>query len=297
MPRADGTPTPPLLVDDHEAVRAGLGALLREELASPDLIALGGVGAALEAAEQHRPELAIIDYRLPDGDGLSRCLRLKCAPPAPAVLIYSAFADGQLAVLALIAGADGVVGKGAESGELCEAVRAVAGGEARLPPLRHDVAETAGASTPRTCRSSGCSATAPRPARSPRRWASTRRGSPARRWAMLAQLRGRPTRRSAPRTGGVPARVGPWSGPLGRFPGRRTEASRLAGSRRFEADGAYRGSAARSRRRRSTGRTPTIRVGVTSRAPWSASKSSSPLGRPSSSTSLEPATSASRAAM
>src|ERR687886_832916 len=107
MPRADGTPSPVLLVDDHEAVRAGLGALLREELASPDLIAVGGVGAALEAAERDGPELAIIDYRLPDGDGLSLCLRLKCAPRAPAVLIYSAFADGQLAVLGGVAGGGG----------------------------------------------------------------------------------------------------------------------------------------------------------------------------------------------
>ena len=213
MPRADGTPSPVLLVDDHEAVRAGLGALLREELASPDLIAVGGVGAALEAAERDGPELAIIDYRLPDGDGLSLCLRLKCAPRAPAVLIYSAFADGQLAVLGLIAGADGIVGKGADSGQLCEAVRAVARGEARLPPIRHDVAETAAARldaedlpilgmlrhrTPpdEIAETLGIDEA----------WLATRR------WAMLERLSGRPTRRTPPRTGGVPAPVGPWSG-------------------------------------------------------------------------------------
>jgi DNA-binding NarL/FixJ family response regulator len=214
MPRADGTPSPVLLVDDHEAVRAGLGALLREELASPDLIAVGGVGGALEAAEEHRPELAIIDYRLPDGDGLSLCLRLKCAPPAPAVLIYSAFADGQLAVLALIAGADGIVGKGADSGQLCEAVRAVAGGDARLPPIRHDVAETVAARLdPEDLPILGMLRHRTPPGEIAETLDIDEAWLAARRWAMLARLRGRPTRRSTPRTGGVPARVGARSAP------------------------------------------------------------------------------------
>jgi DNA-binding NarL/FixJ family response regulator len=212
MPRADGTPSPVLLVDDHEAVRAGLGALLREELASPDLIAVGGVGAALEAAEQDRPELAIVDYRLPDGDGLSLCLRLKSAPPAPAVLIYSAFADGQLAVLGLIAGADGIVGKGADSGQLCEAARAVARGEPRLPPIRHDVAETAAARLDaEDLPILGMLRHRTPPAEIAETLGIDEAWLAARRWAMLERLSGRPTRRTPSRTGGVPAHAGPWS--------------------------------------------------------------------------------------
>jgi DNA-binding response OmpR family regulator len=58
------------------------------------------------------PDVLVVDYRLPDEDGLSLCLRVGAGVAAPALLVHSAFADGWLTVPALIAGAHGVVHKG-----------------------------------------------------------------------------------------------------------------------------------------------------------------------------------------
>jgi DNA-binding NarL/FixJ family response regulator len=189
-----------LVVDDHAAVREGVRAMLSCE---PDLdpvavAATAGDGAELAAAG--RPDVMLVDYHLPDEDGLSLCLYVKSRPPAPAVLVYSAFADEHLIPLAVVAGADAVVAKATRPDELCETVRALARGESRMPPLTQPAMESAGArldagdlpifgmlahGTP------------------PEEIAATLRIDPAwlvaRRWAMLEQLREATVRRRAPR--------------------------------------------------------------------------------------------------
>jgi DNA-binding NarL/FixJ family response regulator len=114
-----------LLVDDHPAVRAGLTSVLRGE---PGIVVVGAVARAAEAVAKLTitwPDVVIVDYRLPDSDGLALCQQLKAMPDPPAILVFSAFADGSLAVAAQIAGAEGLVNKAASPYELIDAVRAI----------------------------------------------------------------------------------------------------------------------------------------------------------------------------
>jgi DNA-binding NarL/FixJ family response regulator len=126
-----------LVVDDHPAVRTGLLAMLADEPG------IEPAGAAASAGEAHEAWLG--DYHLPDEDGLSLCLWLKSAERAPAVVIYSAFADEALALPAVVAGADGLVGKSSDPAEVSDVVRAVAGGARRLPPVSPQVDSDLGA--------------------------------------------------------------------------------------------------------------------------------------------------------
>jgi DNA-binding NarL/FixJ family response regulator len=79
------------------------------------------------------PDVVVLDYRLPHVNGLVLCRRIKQEVLAPAVLLYSAYADPALVVPALVAGADAVVHRGAPARELLQAIRAVSAGEARFP--------------------------------------------------------------------------------------------------------------------------------------------------------------------
>jgi DNA-binding NarL/FixJ family response regulator len=121
-----------LVVDDHPAVRVGLVALLRREPGIVPVAAAQGIEDALAFAGRSRPDIALVDYDLADGDGLTLCHRLKSRPAPPGVLIYSAFARDGLSLAARAAGADGLLSKGAPPQELFDAIRALASG--RLPP-------------------------------------------------------------------------------------------------------------------------------------------------------------------
>ena len=110
------------------------------------LVALVTAGTAREAykrIEREQPDVAIVDYDLPDEDGLSLCCRLKRLPAPPRVLILSAFADDALAVMAVIAGADGVMSK-ASSANLHKTVAALAAGERLVPEISPLVLEAIG---------------------------------------------------------------------------------------------------------------------------------------------------------
>jgi DNA-binding NarL/FixJ family response regulator len=135
-----------LVVDDHPAVRAGLTVMLAEE---PGIEPVGDAESASDAHEawlssDERPDVVLVDYHLPDEDGLSLCLWLKTAEEPPAVVIYSASADEELALPAVVAGADGLVGKSSDPAELSDVVRAVAAGERRLPAVSPQAAATLG---------------------------------------------------------------------------------------------------------------------------------------------------------
>src|ERR671930_2619838 len=80
-----------LVVDDHEAVRTGVRAALAEE---PDLVPVGGVPnaeQALDATRLFEPDVVVVDYQLPDEDGLTLARRLKGLASEPRVLIFSAY--------------------------------------------------------------------------------------------------------------------------------------------------------------------------------------------------------------
>lgn len=104
----------------------------------PDLEPIAVASSAREAlamAERTNPAVMVLDYHLPDEDGLSLCLRVKSMPVSPAALIYSAFADDQLVALAIVGGADGLMSKAGDPDELCDVVRALAAGATRLPAI------------------------------------------------------------------------------------------------------------------------------------------------------------------
>ncbi len=132
-----------VLVDDHPAIRSGLETVLS---AQPDLVPVGtaedatGVWPLLQTT---KPDLVLLDYHLPGRDGLQICRRIKSDALAPRVLLYSAYASSELAIPAVLAGADGVIGKNSPPRELLHAIRAVAAGEHALPPIPQELYEQA----------------------------------------------------------------------------------------------------------------------------------------------------------
>jgi DNA-binding NarL/FixJ family response regulator len=131
------------IVDDHHAVRLGLAVAIQSE---PGLVPAGVAATAAELAPllyRTRPDVVLLDYKLPDTDGLTLCRHIKSQVPAPGVILYSAFADGSMTVPAIIAGADGILNKGVPARELFEAIREVAGGGDALPAISTEMLEVA----------------------------------------------------------------------------------------------------------------------------------------------------------
>jgi DNA-binding NarL/FixJ family response regulator len=91
-----------------------------------------------------RPDVVVLDFELPRVNGLELCRRIKADVPAPAVVLYSAYADQALTIPALVAGVDAMVHKGAPAVELFAAIEAVAAGETLLPAPVPELAEAAG---------------------------------------------------------------------------------------------------------------------------------------------------------
>jgi DNA-binding NarL/FixJ family response regulator len=135
-----------LVVDDHPALRAGLHAVLDAE---PGLVFAGGSAGDEEslwpAINRHRPDVILLDYHLPKGDGLQLCYRIKQQVPAPRVIIFSAYASPNLALPAHLAGADGLLAKDVAARDLFHSLRAVHGGERPVPPVSATVLEDANA--------------------------------------------------------------------------------------------------------------------------------------------------------
>jgi DNA-binding NarL/FixJ family response regulator len=132
-----------LIVDDHPAMRAGLTAVLRGE---PGFVALDAATSAADlwpTLNRTRPDVVVLDYHLPGDDGLVLCRRIKRQIPAPAVLLYSAYADASLTIPARLAGADGLINKSAPANELYDAIRRVARGERVQPPLSRELLDRA----------------------------------------------------------------------------------------------------------------------------------------------------------
>jgi DNA-binding NarL/FixJ family response regulator len=123
------------VIDPQPAVRAGLSMLLRTE---PGLVPVGvaaGVHDGVELADRLHPDVVLLEPHLVDGDGLGLCRRLRATADPPSVVLYARDTDPMLALLARVAGADGLVDKAAEPAELFEAIRVVARGGVALPPV------------------------------------------------------------------------------------------------------------------------------------------------------------------
>jgi len=123
-----------LLVDDHKVVRLGLRTLLDSE---PDIEVVAEAATAAEAiqlAERLRPDLILMDIRLPDQTGIVACRRIRQNWPEVKVLMLTSYAEEELVIEAIEAGAAGYVLKQLDTGELLRAVRAVGQGKAVLDP-------------------------------------------------------------------------------------------------------------------------------------------------------------------
>jgi two-component system response regulator DevR len=122
------------LLDDHEVVRRGLRGLLEAE---DDLEVTGEASTAEEALMRipaTRPDVAVLDVRLPDGSGVEVCRDIRDRHPEIQCLMLTSFADDEALFSAIMAGASGYVLKQIRGNDLVDAVRRVAAGESLLDP-------------------------------------------------------------------------------------------------------------------------------------------------------------------
>lgn len=123
-----------LLADDHRLMRAGLRALLKS-LDLVEVVAEAGNGhEAIQLAEQHQPDIVIMDIGMPELNGLEATARMVKLAPAPRIIVLSMHANEEYVRRALQAGVAGYLLKGAEPAELELAIKAVMRGETYLTP-------------------------------------------------------------------------------------------------------------------------------------------------------------------
>ncbi|MGH3483700.1 MAG: response regulator [Nocardioidaceae bacterium] len=122
------------LLDDHEVVRQGIRALLE---AQPGFEVVGESGSAEEARRRIpalRPDVAVLDARLPDGSGIDVCRGVRSVDPSIKALILTSYSDDEALFTSIMAGAAGYVLKEVGGGALVDAVRRVAAGQSLLDP-------------------------------------------------------------------------------------------------------------------------------------------------------------------
>ena len=122
------------LLDDHEVVRRGVHDLLNDE---PDITVVGEAATAEQALVRVpalRPQVAVLDVRLPDGDGVTVCRELRSSMPDLACLMLTSFDDEEALLDSIMAGASGYVLKQIQGSDLVTAVRTVARGQSLLDP-------------------------------------------------------------------------------------------------------------------------------------------------------------------
>lgn len=131
---AADAPTRVFLVDDHEVVRRGLRDLIDDE---PDMEVVGEAATADQAVARGpalRPDVAVLDVRLPDGNGITVCRELRSRMPGLACLMLTSFDDEDALIDAIMAGAAGYVLKQIRGSDLVAAIRTVATGQSMLDP-------------------------------------------------------------------------------------------------------------------------------------------------------------------
>ncbi len=123
------------LVDDHEVVRRGVREMLEAE---DDFEVVGEAGSVREALDRVpivSPDVAVLDVRLPDGNGVELCRELRSRYPELACLMLTSFDDDEALFEAIVAGAAGYVLKQVKGSDIVDAVRQVGAGRSLLDPM------------------------------------------------------------------------------------------------------------------------------------------------------------------
>ncbi|HEU5158395.1 MAG TPA: response regulator transcription factor [Streptosporangiaceae bacterium] len=122
------------LLDDHEVVRRGVASMLAVEEGIEVVGEAGTADQALARIPAARPHVAVLDVRLPDGDGVSVCREIRSRMPDVACLMLTSFADEEALFDAVMAGAAGYVLKEIHGSDLVGAIKTVASGQSLLDP-------------------------------------------------------------------------------------------------------------------------------------------------------------------
>jgi DNA-binding NarL/FixJ family response regulator len=134
MRRPETKPIRLLLVDDHEVLRIGLRTLFSEAGGFQVVGEAGTMAAAVTEAASLKPDVVLMDARLPDGSGVEACRTIRTAHQSTRVLFLTSFADDDSVLATILAGADGFLLKEVSGNHLIEAVKTVAGGQSILDP-------------------------------------------------------------------------------------------------------------------------------------------------------------------
>lgn len=123
-----------LICDDHEIVREGLRGLLGRQADMTVVGEAGTVADAVDAAARHKPDVVIMDIRLPDGSGVEACRAIREARPETKVIMLTSYADDDAVFASIIAGASGYLLKQTRGQAVVDAITAVAAGRSLLDP-------------------------------------------------------------------------------------------------------------------------------------------------------------------
>jgi DNA-binding NarL/FixJ family response regulator len=123
-----------LLVDDHEVVRQGIAALLARRDTLQVVAQAGTVEEAIAEARRHRPDIIVMDVRLPDGSGVEACRDIRAEMPETKVIMLTSYPDEEAVLSAIVAGASGYLLKQVRGRDLVAAIEAVGQGQSLLDP-------------------------------------------------------------------------------------------------------------------------------------------------------------------
>jgi DNA-binding NarL/FixJ family response regulator len=121
-----------LLVDDHEVIRVGLRTVLGQNQGVTVVGEAGTMADAIDQAHKLKPDVILMDVRLPDGSGVNACREILSARPETRVIFLTSYADDDSVLAAVLAGAHGYVLKEIDSAALMEALYSVAKGQSIL---------------------------------------------------------------------------------------------------------------------------------------------------------------------